>query len=263
MTILVVTVDLGPSVDGWFTGRDPATTESGVPATVGQPGNLAHRRPHLPAMLAADRARVARSIGHPADRWHLMRQVHGRQVAVVDGSWRRGAELPDVDGAVTDLADRPLVVQTADCVPVLLAGRRSVGVAHAGRLGVHLGVVDAVVSALTDLGEEPHHLRAAIGPAIGGCCYEVPADLRDEIGAGQPAAIATTTWGTPSLDLPGAVEAQLGRSGVAVVSRMQTCTRCDPEARWFSHRGDQRAGRQVGIVVRRSLSDRGDREVAR
>jgi polyphenol oxidase len=112
------------------------------------------------------------------------------------------------------------------------------------------------VAALQELGEQPHDLRAAIGPAIGGCCYEVPADLHDEVGTQQPAAIATTTWGTPSLDLPAAVDAQLRRSGVDTVSRLETCTRCDPEARWFSHRRDAQSGRQVGIVVRRPHADR-------
>lgn len=254
MTILVVPAALGTAADGWFTGRDTAVRPV-VQGSVGQPGNLAHRRPHLPAMLAADRARVAGAIGLPADRWHLMRQVHGRQVAVVGPSCRPGTELRDVDAMVTALTDRPLVVQAADCVPILLAGRRSVGVAHAGRRGVHLGVVDAVVSALNDLGEQPEDLQVAIGPAIGPCCYEVPAGLRDEIGADQPAAVATTTWGTPSLDLPAAVEAQLARTGVPSVSRMETCTRCDPRARWFSHRADPGSGRQVGVVVRPSRAD--------
>ena len=263
MTILVVPTALGSVVDGWFTGRDTSPDVPALPATVGQPGNLAHRRPHLPARLAADRARVARRIGQPADRWHLMAQVHGRQVALVDRTCRPGSELRDVDAVVTALADRPLVVQAADCVPILLAGRRSVGAAHAGRRGVHLDVVGAVVAALRDLGEEPEDLQVAIGPAIGACCYEVPPELRDEVGRQQPVAAATTTWGTPSLDLPAAVEAQLRRAGVHRVSRMETCTRCDPGERWFSHRADPRSGRQAGIVVRRSGAEPDSREVAR
>ncbi len=262
MTILVVPAVLGSAADGWFTGRD-TTAGPARAAAVGQPGNLAHRRPHLPEMLAADRARVGRTIGLPVDRWHLMRQVHGRQVAVVGPSCRPGAELRHVDAMVTALADRPLVVQAADCVPILLAGKRSVGVAHAGRRGVHEGVVDAVVSALHDLGEQPEDLQVAIGPAIGGCCYELPAELRDEVGAEQPEAVAATTWGMPSLDLPAAVQAQLRRAGVRDVSRVETCTRCDPRARWFSHRADPGSGRQVGIVVRRSGTDQGARGVSR
>jgi YfiH family protein len=220
---------------------------------VGQPGNLAHRRPHVPSALAADRADVARTVGYPADQWHHLRQVHGDAVAVVGEDCPPGKELREVDAAVTTLSDRPLVVQVADCVPVLLAGPRAIGAAHAGRRGVHAGVVQTAVSAMAAAGDAPSALSAAIGPAIGGCCYEVPAEIQQQVGQVEPTAIAVTTWGSPSLDLPMAVHAQLERLGVTSISHVGSCTRCDPGARWFSHRGDPGAGRQVGLIVRPSL----------
>lgn len=247
MAILTAVVDLGAGVGAWFTGRD---LDGPTPA-LGQAGNLAHRRPHLPTELAATREQVARRIGQPVANWHFMQQVHGAVVRVVDEDTPPGAELRDVDAAVTALVDRPLVVQVADCVPVLFAGPTTVGVAHAGRAGVHRGVVAAAVHALQELGDAPQTVQAVIGPAIGGCCYEVPGDLQERIAAEYPAARASTTWGTPSLDLPSAVHAQLDRLGVDDVARLEdTCTRCDP--RWFSHRRDPTSGRQVGIVVRTS-----------
>ncbi len=77
-----------------------------------------------------------------------------------------------------------LGVLVADCVPVLLAdpGARVVGAVHAGRRGVVAGVVTAAVRALRAAGAT--HLRAVVGPAICGACYEVPAALRDEVEAG-------------------------------------------------------------------------------
>ncbi len=245
MALSIAAIELHPAVGAWFTGRDL----SGRDPAVGQAGNLAHRRPHLPAELAAARREVARHIGQPADRWHLMRQVHGTEVALVDARTPVGAELRDVDAAVTLEVDRPLVVQVADCVPVLFAGPRTIGVAHAGRAGVYLDVVSATVDALTRLGDPPETIRAVIGPAIGGCCYEVPAQLQDQVTSRVPVARATTTWGTPSLDLPAAVVAQLTAAGVTDVDTGQTaCTHGDH--RWFSHRRDPTSGRQVGIVVR-------------
>lgn len=95
----------------------------------------------------------------------------------------------------------------------------------------------------------PGEVEARIGPAIGGCCYEVPAELADEVAAAHPAARATTTWGTPALDLPAAVAAQLHEAGVERVERAGVCTRCGGEG-WFSHRRDPGAGRQAGVVVR-------------
>ena len=245
MAILIAAVDLGPGVGAWFTGRDPDVARPAI----GQAGNLSHRRPHLPAELARNRQQVARRIGQPTARWHLMQQVHGAEVAIVDDATPLGAELRDVDAAVTVGSDRPLVVQVADCVPVLVAGPTTIGVAHAGRAGVSEGVVGAAVAAMRRLGDAPETLRAVIGPAIGGCCYEVPAALQDEVTGVVPEARATTTWGTPSLDLRAGVRAQLSASGVGDVTQVaDTCTRCD--ARWFSHRRDPTSGRQVGVVVR-------------
>ncbi len=274
--MLVEAVPLPGRAAAWFTGRDRTATNR----SVGQAGNLSHRRPHRPGDLAAARAHVGRATETQVERWHLMQQVHGGDVATVDGSTPVGAELRGVDAVVTSEPDRPLAVQVADCVPVLLAGEASVGAAHAGRLGVVAEVVGAAVHAMTELGERPAALTAVIGPAIGGCCYEVPEELRDEVvtslratagrhavaegavasapdavaGEAADAVVSTTSWGTPSLDLPAAVAAQLARAAVGSVVRIDGCTRCDPERRWFSHRGDPDAGRQFGLIVRRATA---------
>lgn len=183
----------------------------------------------------------------PADV-HLMRQVHGDHVEHVDASTPRGRVLPDTDGAVTTEAGRALAVLTADCLPVLVAGARVVAAAHAGRRGLLAGVLEATVDACARAGDEPATLRAVIGPAIGPCCYEVPTDMRDAVAVTEPLAAGTTTWGTPSLDLPGVARHRLERRGVSV-STVDTCTRCGGD-RWFSHRADPGAGRQAGVVVR-------------
>jgi polyphenol oxidase len=247
VTPLVVPVDLGPDVGAAVTGRDARAARP----TVGDAGNLSHRRPHRPSDLAAARRAVGTRTGTDPRRWHLLHQVHGRDVAVVTDATPPGAELRQVDAAVTALADRVLTVQTADCVPVLFAGARAVGVAHAGRAGVVAGVVAATLERLAALGDEPAGVRVVVGPAIGGCCYEVPGGLRDAVAQHRPTASATTTWGTPSLDLPRTVVEQLTEAGVEDVRRIGGCTRCDPDVRWFSHRADPSAGRQLGLIVRR------------
>jgi polyphenol oxidase len=241
---IVEPVQLRAGVGAWFTGRDLDAPSR----PLGSPGNLAHRRPHRPADLAADRRAVGDTIGYAPADWHLMRQVHGTAVRVVDGQVRRGDELPDVDAAVTTEVDRPLVVQAADCVPVLFAGPEMVAVAHAGRLGVQGGVVTEVLTTMEGLGAPVDEVVTAIGPAIRGCCYEVPDEMQAVVVDVVPAATATTTWGTPALDLPAAVTAQLREAGVAEIHDRAVCTRCD--VRFFSHRRDPDGGRQVGIVVR-------------
>lgn len=234
----VVPAPLGPGVEAWFTGRAPRPDPA-----IGRAGNLSHHRPHVPAVLDADRSAVGRATGTDPGRWHLMDQVHGSEVAEVGPETPIGTELQGVDGLVTGETDRVLGVAAADCVPILLASDAAVGAVHAGRRGLVAGVVAAAVAALPG-----RDARAAVGPAIGGCCYEVPAQLQADVLDVAPAAEASTTWGTPSLDLPVAVIEQLVALGLEV-TRIGGCTRC--EDGWFSHRADPAAGRQFGLVVRR------------
>lgn len=239
----ILDVDLTPPVRAWFTGRG----REPEPA-VGRAGNLSARRPHQPARLAADRRAAFGRHGVRPERVHLLRQVHGAGVAVVDADTPPGAVLRDVDAAVTRESDRPLAVLTADCLPVLLAGPTVVAVAHAGWRGLFGGVLQATVDAVERAGDPPEQLRAAIGPAIHPCCYEVSEDLRRTVTATHPDAAATTGWGTPALDLPGVAARLLADRGV-VVDTVGVCTRCGADD-WFSHRADPEAGRQAGVVVR-------------
>ncbi|MGH8885356.1 MAG: polyphenol oxidase family protein [Egibacteraceae bacterium] len=211
---------------------------------------------------ADGRRRVLGELGlTPADAV-FMEQVHGAGVARVGhGDRGRGATdqagtVPGVDALVTTDADVALVVLTADCVPlVLLDPGKGVAVAHAGRRGVQTGVTSAVVAALTAAtGSPPARLRALIGPAISDCCYELPAALADEVAAAEPAARAVTSWGTPSLDLPAAVRAQLHAADVGRVTRVHGCTRCELD-RWFSYRAAGQVpgtppGRNATVICR-------------
>ncbi|QBI21830.1 laccase domain-containing protein [Egibacter rhizosphaerae] len=211
---------------------------------------------------AAARAALLASLGLDPGAAVFMEQVHGAGVAVVGrgdvgrGVIRHDQAVPGVDALVTLDTDVALVVQVADCVPVLLADPgRGVAAVHAGRRGIEAGVIDATLDALAP--PEADRVAAVVGPAIGGCCYEVPASLADEIAGVVPAAVATTTWGTPALDLPAAARAQLAARGVTSVAGYGSCTRCESD-RWFSHRVAPGEGRQAAAITRRSVSPVGD-----
>jgi YfiH family protein len=210
------------------------------------------------AVDAAARGRLAAAIrGAPTDLV-FMQQVHGADVGVVGVADRgRGLRahadgIPAVDALVTFDTDVALAVLVADCVPVVLSDpQRAVAVIHAGRGGVVSGVVLVTVAAMDS--PRPDRMSAVVGPAIGGCCYEVEPELADRVSADQPAARAVTTWGTAALDLPAAVEAQLRAAGITDVRRTGGCTRCSGP-RWFSHRRAPGQGRQAGAVVRSTLT---------
>lgn len=201
-------------------------------------------------MLAAARDRVARATRTDVDRWVTMRQVHGSDVAFVEGDV--GREVRAVDAVVTRERELALVVMVADCVPVLLAGTVTVAAVHAGWRGIVAGVVEAAIDRMRTEGDDGEGLVALVGPAIGPCCYEVGAEVVRAIGERSPDAVATTTWGAPSVDPSRAVLDVLRDRGVHVAERPDACTRCGPG--WFSHRADASSGRQAGLVVRRSAA---------
>ena len=199
-----------------------------------------------PADVAANRAAVGSRLG--IRELAVMRQVHGREVAVVDDGPTDGA--PAADALVTTRPGTGLTVLVADCVPVLLAAPGTdgpvLGVAHAGRNGVLAGVVGATVDVMRDLGADVAAAQARVGPAVCGRCYEVPAELQAEVVAAVPTAEATTRGGTPGLDLPRAVLQQLADAGVRDVLRDETCTIETPAL--YSHRRDGVTGRFAGVV---------------
>jgi YfiH family protein len=204
-----------------------------------------------PDSLAENHRRLMADFA-PGDELAELSQVHGSAVAVI------GPEGPSheihghlhavADGLVTAQPQVTLMVRAADCVPVLFAAADGtvIGAAHCGRPGLVAGIVPATVAAMRELGAGP--VTAWIGPHVCGRCYEVPEQLRDDVAAVEPDSRATTSWGTPSVDVGAGVRAQLARDGVEVVD-LSRCTR--ESADLFSYRRDgPGSGRQAGIIRR-------------
>jgi YfiH family protein len=188
----------------------------------------------------------------PGDELADLHQVHGAEVDLVEE--RTSSARPDADGIVTGRTGVVLMVRAADCVPVLLADADAavIGAVHCGRPGLAAGVVPATVDRMRALGART--ITAWIGPHVCGACYEVPESMQAEVGAAVPASVATTSWGTASLDLGAGVRAQLTAEGVAVhdVSR---CTRESGDL--YSYRRDgTSAGRLAGLIRLRQEQER-------
>lgn len=150
-----------------------------------------------------------------------MLQVHSDDVAVVTTA-TQGSPVT-ADALVTTTPGLALQVRVADCLPVVLADPAAgvVAVAHAGRRGAELDIVTRTVAQMRRHGAQ--QVSAWIGPHVCGACYEVPASMQAEAAVVLPEAVATTSWGTPSLDLAAGVRAQLERAGVEVL-HVGACT---------------------------------------
>jgi purine-nucleoside/S-methyl-5'-thioadenosine phosphorylase / adenosine deaminase len=205
----------------------------------------------------SNRRRVATVLGLAGLPWAVARQVHSARVLTVDrgligqGPPEGRPPVGEGDGLVTAEPGVVLAVLTADCAPVLLADPAAgvVGAVHAGWRGLAAGVVEAAVAALAGLGGDPAATVGLVGPAVGGCCYEVGADVRAAVGDRYPAALATTRDGRPSLDPAAAAAAALAGAGVAEVRVAGECT-YDLAERFFSHRRDRGVtGRQAGLIA--------------
>jgi YfiH family protein len=151
--------------------------------------------------LRADEARrlqVSGELGLSSE-WAFVTQVHSANVLTAD----KPGNLGEADAIITSQTGLPIAVATADCVPIILEASQAVAVVHAGWRGAAAGVVTETLATMERLGYPA--VRAAIGPAIGPCCYEVGTEVVDRF----PGFVATTTWGTPSVDIPRFVAGQL------------------------------------------------------
>ncbi len=194
---------------------------------------------HANRVLVATAARLVEP-----GQWVWLRQVHGAVVHVATGP--TGPEPPEADAAVTATRGLPLAVITADCAPIAIASDDAVGVVHAGHRGLELGVIEAAVGALREIGHGP--VRAFLGPCIRADRYEFGAqDLARLVARLGPEVEGRTRAGTPALDIPAAVRAALRRCGVESVSDSGDCTAASSD--YFSYRRDGVTGRQATVIV--------------
>ena len=181
-------------------------------------------------------------------------QVHGADVVAVGDpvpagcrAWEPGRAPLDADALVSSAVDTALCVLTADCGPVALGSPQGLhGAVHVGWRGLQAGVVEAAVGALRTMGADP--VVAAVGPAIGPCCYEFSAADLDTLAARYGDGVrAHSARSRPALDLVAGIAAAVEGAGATLVAT-GCCTGCSN--RHFSHRVRRDQGRQAMLVWR-------------
>jgi YfiH family protein len=196
--------------------------------------------------VAENRRRAVEAVGGDGAVATMAWQVHGQDVREVDDRPAGGRFMepgveafPKSDGLVTSLAERPLVLLTADCLPVAIAredGSR-VAILHAGWRGLAAGIVERGAEAVGGTA------RAAVGPGAGPCCYDVGADV---------AEVMRGLFGEDVVrggraDLWLAARRALAAAGVERVEVAGECSICSP-GRYFSHRRDRGTTGRQGVV---------------
>jgi hypothetical protein len=177
----------------------------------------------------------------PQESMASLKQIHSGIVLLAE---RIGC-VGEGDALVTTRPGVPVSVRTADCFPILLADERNHAVAavHAGWRGTAVHIVIRTLEEMHCLyGTEAADVRAAIGPGIGECCYEVGADVARHFGMQQAGRI----------DLAAINRRQLLDAGVAEhrIDVLGGCTKCDAHL-FHSYRRDQlSAGRMVSYIAR-------------
>jgi YfiH family protein len=182
------------------------------------------------------------------DSLATLKQIHSARVLEAHAAAERFAEG---DALVTNVPGLHVGVRTADCVPILIVDERTRAVAavHAGWRGTAENIVShAVNEMITRYGSKPGDLRAAIGPSIGSCCYEVGPDVASRFGSWHHQADSR-------LDLPQINERQFTEAGVADIWVARECTFCHPR-RYFSFRREkEEAGRMISFIGARRANN--------
>ena len=211
-------------------------------------------------------------MGAPDCPLHTLRQVHGNTIVHIGGG--EAASVLEADGMLTTEQNVLLGIKTADCVPILLVAQQKrgergnmssnryqkpdtfplLGALHAGWRGTLKAITLRAVELCAEQWDiAPAQLWVALGPSIGGCCYQVGSEIGEPLferwGDGRPA-----TWNRQGdkgyLDLRAINRMQLIQAGVpqTQIHSVGPCTFCHPDEFTSYRRERAQAGRQLSVI---------------
>lgn len=243
--------------------------------------NLGNTEWDSPARVAENRKNFLHGLGADGFRVVTLRQIHSDAALRADRLPASASEPPAGDALFTRAPGLLLAVQTADCIPILLADarQRAVAAVHAGWRGTLRRIAEKTLGRMRmEFGTRPEDVIAALGPGIGRCCYEVGPEVAREFHARFPqardwfdgpfdalaAGESDPNWlpwltmkppghAPPSprvqLDLIAANRAILGEAGVPArkIFSSDYCTACRTDL-FFSYRREHQTGRAIAAI---------------
>jgi YfiH family protein len=197
-----------------------------------------------PSRVVENRRRACAEVDADPARATMAWQRHSATVAKAGprGIVTPGTVFERCDGLWSNQPGQPMLLLTADCLPVAVArtngSEPALAVLHVGWRGLLAGIVEAGAQALG-----PGPLSAAIGPGIGPCCYKVG----DEVAEPFRERFGADVVQGRNLDLWTSVERALRAAGCAEVERTDLCSSCHPDL-FFSHRRDRGVTGRQGVI---------------
>ncbi len=237
-----------------------STRKGGVSPAPWDSLNLDDRRGDDIANVRENFRRLCAALHTDVRRVVLSRQVHRDDVRVVTGAdagkglWRP-QDYDSADALVTDVPGLTLVVFSADCNVVLLHDpvRRVIGAAHAGWRGTAAGIAGKTVRVMQEIyGCRGEDIRAAVGPAIGQCCFETDGDVPEALRAALGHEVEPyMVWNGSKwhIDLKAVNGLWLQKAGVTAIDVCGDCTACRPDLYWSHRKTGLQRGEQAALIA--------------
>ena len=246
-------------LDGQVVRHGFSTRLGGVSPAPWDSLNLGLSRGDSDEDLRENYRRFCAAVGTDVQRTVVSQQTHSENIrTVTEADAGKGVVRPrdytDVDAMITDVPGLSLVVFSADCGTILLHDpvRRCIGAVHAGWRGAAMGLAAKTVLRMQEVyGTRPEDVLAALGPAIGSCCFEtdddVPEAMHQALGA-EADPFMTRQGEKWHVDLKGINAQWLRRLGVTRIDVCEHCTACMPQLYWSHRKMGSRRGVQGAMI---------------
>ena len=222
--------------------------------------NLGSNRGDEPEKVRENYRRLCELFGVGIDDCAVTNQVHENAVRIVDRSDRHVcmSKVPyQVDGIVSKEKGLPIICMIADCVPVLLwDGENSViGAIHCGWRSSVGDILKNALDAMVSLGAKPESIHAALGPAIGRCCFEtdddVPQAIERYLGGETDGLFDRRADGKTMVDLRAANARRLIQLGLMPenIDISEECTFCSHHKYWSHRYTKGERGSQAAVIM--------------
>lgn len=202
------------------------------------------------------RAWLCEKLGIKKENLIIPRQTHSLNVTVIDSIPVAHDKLENIDALVTTLPNVAIAINTADCVPVVLADDVNgvIGVAHSGWKGTVGKIASKTVAKMIECGADVSLIKVAMGPCICGDCFEVGNEVVGQFvnnGFDNPQVILNQYQPRPHIDLPQACRQSLLEAGVLDenISLSRACSRCNPHQFFSARRLGINSGRTLTIAM--------------